>query len=229
VDDPLKPAAGRILVIEDDANLASTLVRRLRRDGYEVEVTNDGAAGARLATELRPDLVLLDLMLPSRPGLEILEGLSAERLKTIVITARVDLHDRLRCFELGATDYVAKPFFLDEICARIRARLGRSPEERRVLSWADVRVDLDARTVVCADEPVSLTRHEFATLAYLIERPGRAVSRAQLAEHAAPFADPAAERTVDTHIARIRKKLGHAGAAIVTVWGVGYRFDPESR
>jgi two-component system OmpR family response regulator len=222
-------ACGRILIIEDDANIAGSLVRRLRRDGYEVEVENDGENGARRAVELRPDLVLLDLMLPSRSGLEILKLLHAERLKTIVVTARVDLEDRLRCFELGAADYVPKPFFLDEICARIRARLQSAVVDPHcVIRWADAEVDLDARTVACGDELVPFTRYEFATLAYLLERPGRAVSRAQLAEHAAAFSDPTSARNIDTHIARVRRKLGRAGAAIVTVWGVGYRFDPEA-
>jgi DNA-binding response OmpR family regulator len=219
----------RILVIEDDPNLAGSLVRRLRRDGYEVELSVDGVDGARRAVQLHPDLVLLDLMLPGRSGLDVLERLALERVKTIVVTARVELDDRLRCFELGAVDYVPKPFFLDEISARVRARLGREPEVvHRVVRWRDAAVDLDGRTVTVAGHPVSLTRCEFSMLAYLVERPARALSRAQIMSQAMPSSDQALDRTVDTHIVRLRRKLGHAGACIVTVWGVGYRFDPES-
>jgi two-component system, OmpR family, response regulator len=220
--------ASRVLVIEDDATLAGSLVRRLRRDGYEVEVCWRGDSGLERAVEWQPDLVVLDLMLPGKSGLEVLGRLTREGRKTIVLTARVEVADRVRSFELGAVDYVPKPFFLDEISARVRARLAPLPDfQRRIVRWAGAAVDLDARTVTLAGNPVALTRFEFAVLAYLIERPGRAVSRAQIQEQALPGAEPAAERTVDTHIVRLRRKLGSAGDAIVTVWGVGYRLDLE--
>jgi len=220
----------QILLIEDDAPLASSLMRRLQRDGHEVELMLDGEAGARRALALRPALVLLDLMLPSRSGLEILECLGREQIKTIVTTARVELGDRLRCFELGAVDYVPKPFFLDEISARVRARLiaTRSQPPRQV-GWSDALVDLDSRLVSVAGLQVPLTRYEFDILSYLIHRPGRAVSRAMIVEQALPAAENSLDRTVDTHVARLRRKLGKAGAAIVTVWGVGYRFDAKPR
>jgi two-component system, OmpR family, response regulator len=223
------PMKTQILLIEDDAPLAGSLVRRLRRDGHEVELVLDGEAGAHRARELRPALVLLDLMLPSRSGLEILECLSRMQIPTIVITARVELGDRLRCFELGAVDYVPKPFFLEEISARVRARLGanRSRPPRRV-GWDDALVDLDARTVSVGGLQVALTRYEFDILAYLVSRPGRAVSRAMIVEQALPGAEDSLDRTVDTHVARLRRKLGPAGMAIATVWGVGYRFDAKT-
>jgi two-component system OmpR family response regulator len=220
--------ASRVLVIEDDATLAGSLVRRLRRDGHEVEVSSRGDTGLERAVDWQPDLVVLDLMLPGKSGLEVLGRLTREGLKTIVLTARVEVADRLRSFELGAVDYVPKPFFLDEISARVRARLAPLPEsQRRVVRWGDAAVDLAARTVTVAGVPVALTRFEFAVLAYLIERPTRAVSRAQIQEQALPGAEQAAERTVDSHIVRLRRKLGSAGGAIVTVWGVGYRLDLE--
>jgi DNA-binding response OmpR family regulator len=220
--------ASRVLVIEDDATLAGSLVRRLRRDGYEVELSPRGDSGLERVVRWRPDLVVLDLMLPGRSGLEVLERLTRERLKAIVLTARVEVADRVRCFELGAVDYVPKPFFLDEISARVRARLAPLPEgDRKVVRFGDAAVDLAARTVTLAGEPIALTRFEFAVLAYLVERPGRAVSRAQIQQQALPGSEQAMERTVDTHIVRLRRKLGSAGGAIVTVWGVGYRFDAE--
>jgi len=216
----------RVLIIEDDATLAGSLVRRLRRDGYEVELSPRGDSGLERAVEWRPDLVVLDLMLPGKSGLEVLERLTRERLKTLVLTARVEVADRVRCFELGAVDYVPKPFFLDEISARVRARLAPQPDtEGELVGWDDALVDLAARTVSVGGHPVALTRFEFAVLAYLLERPGRAVSRAQIQEQALPGAEPATERTVDSHIVRLRRKLGSAGSAIVTVWGVGYRMD----
>jgi two-component system, OmpR family, response regulator len=220
--------ASRVLVIEDDATLAGSLVRRLRRDGYEVELSPRGDSGLERAVEWQPDLVVLDLMLPGKSGLEVLERLARERLKAIVLTARVEISDRVRCFELGAIDYVPKPFFLDEISARVRARLAPLPEfDRKVVRFGDAAVDLGARIVTLAGAPIALTRFEFAVLAYLVERPGRAVSRSQIQEQALPGTEQAMERTVDTHIVRLRRKLGSSGGAIVTVWGVGYRFDVE--
>jgi len=221
----------RILVVEDDVQLAGSLVRRLSRDGYDVELATDGVDAARRALAPQADfaLVLLDLMIPRMHGLDLLKKLGATGILTIVVTARVDLADRLSSFELGAIDYVPKPFFLDEISARIRARLGRAgppASARRVVRWLDVAIDLDAHTVVRGDTPVVLTRYEHALLAYLVARPGRAVSRARIAQDALPGLDVPGERTIDTHVVRLRRKLGGAGAAIVTVWGVGYRFDP---
>src|SRR5688500_16827201 len=164
--------ASRVLVIEDDATLAGSLVRRLRRDGYEVELSPRGDSGLERAVEWQPDLVVLDLMLPGKSGLEVLDRLTRERLKTIVLTARVEVADRLRCFELGAVDYVPKPFFLKELSARVRARLAPLPDaQRKIVRWADAAVDLAGRTVTLADVPVALTRFEFAVLAYLVERP----------------------------------------------------------
>jgi DNA-binding response OmpR family regulator len=219
------------LIVEDDAELAASLVRRLRSEGYDIELSTDGEdARARIAR--RPaDLVLLDLMLPRLHGHEVLKKLTAASVPTIVLTARTSLEDRLRCFELGAVDYVPKPFFLDEITARVRARLSQRqrPHPRAVVAWADVVFDLDARTVHRAGTPVALTRYELAALAYLVERPDRAVSRATLAENAFPSLDAPSDRTIDSHLVRVRKKLGPAGAAIVTVWGVGYRYSPDSR
>lgn len=220
--------APRILLVEDDVTLAGALVRRLRREGYRVELGTDGEQGGRLARELQPDLVLLDLMLPRCSGLEVLRGVTMAGLRAIVLTACVDLNDRLRCFELGAVDYVPKPFFMDEICARIRARLHQDPHAaHRLVHVADIQVDLDARCVTRQGALVPLTRREFTLLAYLVQRPGRAVSRSQLAEASAVLGEPALARTVDSHVARLRRKLGSAGGVIATVWGVGYRFEPD--
>jgi two-component system OmpR family response regulator len=210
----------RVLVVEDDVAMAAGIVRGLKGAGFDVDVANDGVGGARAALAGAHDIVVLDLMLPEQSGFAVLEQMQSRcAAQVIVLTARTQLDDRLKSFALGAADFVA----------RIRTRL-RSADEapKRIVRWADVTMDFDARVVVTAAGEASLTRHEFEVLSYLVERPGRAVSRRQLAERAAiPFEDRDA-RTVDTHIARVRKKLGVvAAAAIITVWGIGYRFDPE--
>lgn len=218
----------RILIVEDDAALAGSMVRRLGREGYEIELCTCGDSGVARAMQWRPDLVLLDLMLPGQSGLDVLQRLSLAHLRTIVLTARVEVADRVRCFELGAIDYVPKPFFMDEILARIRTRLAPVSESpRRLVQFRGAVVDLDARSVILNGKPVVLTRFEFDLLAYLVERPGRAVSRSQIQVQGLPSSDPTTARTIDTHVVRLRRKLEDAGRAIVTVWGVGYRFDKE--
>ncbi len=146
----------------------------------------------------------------------------------VVLTARTELEDRLRCFELGAVDYLPKPFWMEELLARIRARLRvREQTQPREVAWADVIVDLDARRATRGGEDLGLTASEFNLLAYLLERPGRAMSRAQIARSTLTADDAVDDRTVDSHVARIRRKLGKpASDAIRTVWGIGYRFDP---
>jgi two-component system OmpR family response regulator len=225
-------ATPRVLVIEDDPSVAGGLVRGLRAAGFAVELATDGASGARLAVAGGADVVLLDLMLPGLSGFEVLAALHgrASAPPVIVLTARVELDDRLRAFGLGAADYVPKPFWIEEIAARIRARMPGAASARpaRTVAWADAVVDLDARTVRVAGEVVALTRVELDLLAYLCERPGRAIPREQLRAVAA--IDDRADRddrTVDSHVSRLRRKLGAAAAAIATVWGIGYRFDPE--
>jgi DNA-binding response OmpR family regulator len=220
--------APRILVVEDDPATAAGLVTGLKKAGFEVELATDGATGARTALRSAFDAIVLDLLLPEQSGMDVLAQLeSRSKVPVIVLTAMTDLSDRLRCFELGAADFVPKPFWVEEVVARIRSRLAqKAATPPRVRRWADAEVDLDARAVQVAGQRVGLTKHELAILAYLVERPGRAVSRAQLLEHTLdPFEDRN-DRTLDSHVARIRKKLGaRAASALVTVWGVGYRFE----
>ena len=220
----------QILVIEDDASVAAGLVTGLKTAGYEVDLASDGARGVEMALSKSFDLIILDLMLPERDGLDLLEAWR-DRLSTpvVVLSARTDLEARLKSFSLGAVDYLPKPFWMEELVARIRSRLRiREDEPHRVISWASVKVDLDARTVSVGESDVELTSHEFNILAFLVERPGRAVSRRQLAENALPESGARYDRTVDSHLSRIRSKLGaDCAAAIRTVWGVGYKFEAE--
>jgi DNA-binding response OmpR family regulator len=218
----------RVLVIEDDPTTAAGIVRGLKGAGFDVTLATAGDDGAQRIVAERPEVVVLDLMLPGRNGFEVLERVRHRTCAPIIVlTARTDLVDRLRAFELGAADFVAKPFFTEELIARIRSRL-HAPETapKRVVQWSNVVVDLDARTAAVEGRPASLTPTELSVLAFLVERRGRAVSRSVLAEQALASFDEQDVRTVDSHVARLRKKLGAGAAAIVTVWGIGYRFEP---
>jgi two-component system OmpR family response regulator len=221
-------ASPRVLVVEDDAATAAGIVRGLRALKFEVDLSTNGTEGIRQILSERYDVVVLDLMLPGQTGFEVLERVGHRtRAPVIVLTARTDLPDRLRAFELGAADFVAKPFWIEELAARIRSRL-RLEEERpnKVVSWSNVSVNLDARAVDVDGRAAPLTPTEFSILAFLVQRPGRPVSRRVLAEQALASLDEPDARTVDSHVARLRKKLGSGAAAIITVWGIGYRFEP---
>ncbi len=218
----------RILLIEDDFAIATELSRGLRERGYRVELAMDGARGLELALQGDHDLLVLDLMLPEVDGLTILERVSAHStLPVIVLTARTSLPTRLQAFRSGAADYLAKPFFVEELVVRIQARLGHAARPTPQVTWADATLDLPTRTVTVAGKVVGLTAHEFNVLAWLTSRPGMAATRQQIAEAALSADGETQPRTLDSHIARVRKKLGPAGEAVRTVWGVGYKFDPE--
>jgi DNA-binding response OmpR family regulator len=169
-------------------------------------------------------------MLPERTGFEVLEAIRTRvSVPVIVLSALTDLPARLKSFEAGAVDFVPKPFFMEELVARIRSRLNLgSAETRRELRLADVVLDLDARVVRRDDMDLDLTGYEFNVLALLCQRGGRAQTREQIAVQALSEDAECSNRTVDSHISRIRKKLGaDAGARIKTVWGIGYRCDVE--
>ena len=220
----------RLLVVEDDPGVAGGIVRGLRDAGFEVELATSGLDGAKKALEGGFSAIVLDLMLPEQTGFHVLEQLQGRSsVPVLVLTARSDLADRLRCFDLGAADFITKPFWLEELVARLRARLRISSEApKRIVRWANVALDLDSRLVTVEGADAGLTKNEFDVLAHLVERQGRAISRDQLAEHALTPFEQRDARTVDSHIARIRKKLGaEGGARIVTVWGIGYRFEPD--
>lgn len=215
-----------ILVVEDDAHALQGLVAGLTRHGFAVSVATDGTTASERVLHERFDFVVLDLMLPGASGFQVLEAM-AGRVSTpvLVLSARTELKARLDSFRLGAVDYVPKPFFVEELVARIRARLALREQERRTVGFGEVVVDLDARQVTRGGEDLGLTKYEFNLLAWLVERPGRAVSRDELAEHALG-GEGVTARTVDSHLSRVRQKLGPDGGRVETVWGIGYRFDP---
>jgi DNA-binding response OmpR family regulator len=218
------------LVVEDDPGVAGGIVRGLREAGFEVELATSGIDGAKKALEGGFSAIVLDLMLPGQSGFDVLEQLQGRSsVPVLVLTARSDLADRLRVFGLGAADFITKPFWLEELVARLRTRLRMSSEApKRVIRWANVELDLDSRLASIDGVDAGLTKNEFDVLAHLVERQGRAISRDQLAEHALTPFEQRDARTVDSHIARIRRKLGaEGGSRIVTVWGIGYRFEPD--
>jgi DNA-binding response OmpR family regulator len=220
------PERSSILLVEDDAAMAATMVRALRSSGYEVELATDGERALALASSRTFALVLLDLRLPFVDGYAVLEKLrKRDHVPIIVVTAGTELADRLKAFELGAVDFLAKPFWIEELLARVQLRLKRPKrsEVARRVSLGTRVIDLDARTVT----GVELTRVEFDVLLFLLDRRGQALTRDFIASGALSVGGEVDARTVDSHIGRIRKKLGAEGRFISTVWGVGYRCELE--
>ena len=223
----------RILVVEDDRDIALSLRLKLERDGgFAVATAEDGATGLRLAQEQPPDLVLLDVNLPGMDGFEVCRRLRREPatagIPVIMVTARIDEADRVAGLELGADDYITKPFSPKEALARVRAVLrraerGREPDE----AFADgpLRVDLAARAAAVDGRDLGLTRKEFDLLVELLRQRGRVLTRERLLETVWGYDYPGETRTVDVHVRRLRQKLGSpADERVETVVGVGYRY-----
>jgi two-component system phosphate regulon response regulator PhoB len=227
-------ATPRILVIEDEPDIAALVAFQLAHAGYQVRTASGGREALRALESDPPDLVVLDLMLPEISGTEILRTLRArkesEQVPVIILTARGEETERVRGFELGADDYVAKPFSPKELVMRVRAVLrraapGAGPAGRqRTLRAGTLLVDREAHRVTVDGAEVELTPKEFGLLVCLLERRGRAQSRSALLEAVWETTADIETRTVDMHIGRLRAKLGAAGDLIETVRGFGYRF-----
>lgn len=221
-------ARGTILVVEDEPIIAETLEAYLRREGYRTERAGDGRRALELFRAVSPDLVLLDLMLPEVDGWEVLRAIRAERpTPVIVVSARSDEVDRLVGLELGADDYVVKPYSFREVTARVRAVLRRSSAPKSDvarLAVGPLVVEVDNVRALVQERPLGLTATEFRLLATLAEAPGRVFSRPELIERCMPESD-AVDRTVDSHMRNLRRKLADAGAEklVETVRGMGYR------
>lgn len=224
----------RILVVEDERKLARVLEAYLREEGFETERAETGPHALELFRRCRPDLVLLDVLLPELDGLEVLKRIRADgATPVIMLTARVEEIDTVLGLELGADDYIAKPFRPREVVARIRAVLRRPvlPSERydALLRVGSVSLDPLKLSATVGTHDLGLTVVEFRLLQQLARHPGRVYSRAELLEAANPESD-ALERTVDSHITNLRRKLEHAGLTgiVQNVRGVGYRFKAPS-
>ncbi len=229
VSRPEPRVSHRILVVEDDPKLGAQIAQHLKEAGFEPHWLERGDDA--LAVEPRDyALGILDLMLPGAFGLDVLKHLRRHSdLPVLVLSAKNDTAVKVRALELGADDYVTKPFWPEELLARVTARLRRPALARNgTISHGGLELDVDGRTLKVDGAPVELTRVEFEMLLALARRPGQALSRAWLAENVLDPERDGTERTLDVHVSRLRKKLGARGALVATVWGVGYRLDaPE--
>jgi DNA-binding response OmpR family regulator len=213
----------RILLVEDEPRTRETIALYLQREGYDVATAEDGVKALEAARESEPHLVVLDLMLPRMDGLEVCRRLRETSDPAIImVTARTTEDDKLTGLDLGADDYVTKPFSPRELMARIRAVLRRASEDD-VVEAGGVAVDRVKREVRVRGESVVVTPTEFRLLEVLARSAGRTFTRQELVTRALGNEYDGLDRTVDVHVMNLRKKLGEAGKAIVTVFGVGYR------
>jgi len=214
----------RILLVEDDPKTRATVALYLQREGYDVAVAEDGVRALEMAREREPHLVVLDLMLPRLDGMEVCRALrESSSTAIIMVTARSTEEDKLAGLDLGADDYVTKPFSPRELMARVRAVLRRAAEDD-VVEGAGIAVDRVRREVRVAGAEVALTPTEVRLLDVLMRAAGRTFTRQELVERVLGEAYEGLDRTVDVHVMNLRRKLGEAGKAIVTVFGAGYRF-----
>ncbi len=227
------PALTRtILVVEDERSIAEAVATRLRSEGFEVAIAADGPAGVEQCRLLRPDLVVLDLMLPGLDGLDVCREIQRDRpVPVLMLTARDSETDLVVGLSVGADDYLTKPFSARELVARVHAllrRVERRPSSQSgTLRLGTVTIDTVSRRVQLHDELVHLTPTEFDLLAYLAERPARVFTREQLLAQVWGYHDGAGARTVDSHVRALRRKLGND--TVRTVHGVGYAAGDEPR
>jgi DNA-binding response OmpR family regulator len=221
-----------ILIIEDDADIAESLHYNLKREGFRPFIAESGEKGLRLALDDRqtPVLIILDLMLPGMSGMELCRRLrrepATEKTPVIMLTARAAESDKIAGLDVGADDYIVKPFSVKEVIARVRAVLRRTETDEAEPKYADQRltVDFEDMRVTCDGADVKLTRKEFSLLENLIMNSGRVATRQQLLDNVWGYSYFGDTRTLDVHIRRLRQKMGECGTSIETVVGVGYRF-----
>jgi DNA-binding response OmpR family regulator len=228
----------KILLVEDEPDMVLGLKDNFEFEGYEVVTAPDGAAGLEKARREKPDLVILDIMLPKLSGLEVCRTLRSEGVSVpiLMLTARGQETDKVAGLELGADDYVTKPFSIKELLARVRAILRRvegGPKRLARYAFSDVELDFEVYRAKKGGQPLELSPREFELLRYLIERKGETVSRDKLLEDVWGYESYPSTRTVDTHIAKLRAKIGDSGTDpryVLTMHGFGYKFvDPDSR
>jgi DNA-binding response OmpR family regulator len=230
-----------VLLVEDEPELARAIMRELKAEGYNVERAADGLGALDAHAESNPDLVILDWMLPGLDGLEVLRRIrQTSATPILMLTARGEEMDRVIGLEVGADDYLTKPFSMRELIARVRALLRRISHVQQILAedrrwdrgavrYAGLYLEPDSYIAAMGGNQLDLTRTEFELLSFLLRNPGRAFSRAYLLDAVWGESYVAGDRSVDNAILRLRRKLGNLGEAIETVWGVGYRFVPENQ
>jgi two-component system OmpR family response regulator len=224
--------SNRVLVVDDEPNIVDVVSMALRFHGYGVETAGTGADALAAVTAFRPDLIVLDVMLPDMEGFEVARRLGAERAGTpiIFLTARDAPEDKLRGLTTGGDDYVTKPFSLEELLARVRnvlRRSGRAEPDSSRLTFEDLELDEDTREVARAGELVELTATEYRLLRYLMLNPRRVLTRAQILDHVWEYDFGGDARVLETYVSYLRKKLDvHGPSLIQTVRGVGYSLRP---
>jgi len=229
---PLRKAE-KILVVDDEVTIREVIRRYLERDGFEVMEAADGDAALDVVEEMEPDLVVLDLMLPGLDGLSLTRRLREySAVPVIMLTAKGAVEDRIQGLELGADDYVVKPFDPKELASRVRAVLRRSKDDAplpgQLLELGGINLDPNARTVTVRHEPVSLTAKEFDLLWFFMRHPRQVFSRAQVLDHVWGYDFYGDPSTVTVHIRRLREKIERDPSRpelLQTVWGVGYKFE----
>jgi two-component system, OmpR family, response regulator ResD len=224
---------GSVLVVDDEATIAEVVSRYLERAGYDTRVAGDGPQAIQLAGERRPDLVVLDLMLPGLDGLEVMRRLrERERVSVILLTAKGEHTDRIIGLRLGADDYVVKPFSPAELVARVDAvlrRVNTSPQLEEPIAFDDLEIDPVGRRVTVRGEEVQLTMREYDLLLHFVRHPGQVFSRDQLMDAVWQYSFYTDTSTVTVHVRRLRAKIEADPSNprwLQTVWGVGYRFQP---
>ncbi|SJZ65595.1 two component transcriptional regulator, winged helix family [Trichlorobacter thiogenes] len=223
----------KVLIVEDERDLAELLAYNLEKEGYQALVTGTGLEGLETARRELPDLILLDLMLPGMMGTEVCSSLrhsdKTRGIPVLMLTARGDEIDRVVGFEMGADDYIVKPFSMRELMLRIRAILRRSGQEpvntERQITMGTIAIDCGSHRVTVADAEIELTSTEYKLLLYLAEHSGRVMKRELLLQDVWGYNFVGDTRTVDTHVTRLRNKLGDAGEMIKTVRGFGYKLE----
>lgn len=217
-----------IAVIEDDPVIGNMLQEVLQKEGYRVERAYSGTEAVYLLERCRPDLALLDLMLPGLPGEELLARMRG--IPVIIVSAKTAVDDKVNLLLSGAADYVTKPFEIRELLARIQVHLRRQETPPFVLEAGDIRLDTVSREVTVCENPVRLTRTEYAVLKLLLQHPAQAVSKAAILDRISEDTPDCTDSSLKQHVSNLRKKLRDAGGrdCIQAVWGIGFRLDAES-
>lgn len=224
----------KILIVDDEPRIRDLIREHLQFAGFTCAEAGDGTAALAALAQGGIDLVILDIMMPFMDGMTCLREMRTRRIQTpvIMLTARSEEYDKLAGLESGADDYVVKPFSPRELVARVRAVLGRTmphkEEEGSVYQYGDLRIDTASHSVKVAGQEVPLTPKEFDLLVFLVNNKGIALSREKILQKVWNYDYYGEDRTVDTHIKMLRSHLGPCRGCIATVWGIGYKFDPDA-
>tara|TARA_Y100001935_G_scaffold186301_1_gene154796 strand:- start:507 stop:1196 length:690 start_codon:yes stop_codon:yes gene_type:complete len=228
--------AHRIFIVEDEPDLRDTLSFNFENEGFNVSSFPNGEECLKSIQKSKPDLLILDLMLPGINGLDVCREIRSDEnnydVSIIMLTAKSEEIDRIVGFEIGADDYVTKPFSVRELILRVKVLLKKRSDDQskeKILEHGPIKMNLDAHSVLVHEQDVVLTALEFKLLKHLLQRIGRVQTRDQLLGNVWGYSSDVTTRTVDTHIKRLREKLGSTGNLIQTIRGVGYRFNNQSR